>query len=318
MSVEIEPTELGFRRPFTAEVGEVLRIRNPNSMPVAFKVKTTAPKQYCVRPNSGRIEPDRVVEVTVLLQAMKQDPPADYKCRDKFLVQSVPITGDKEFQSIQNIWDGVEKTAVEERKIRVSFLPPEDPDALAPTITPARQSTTNGFDTTFDASPPAYASPHEVSRATTNGVAAAEEPFSPQKPDVTSSGSSAPIPLAASLASSSAGSTAAAAPSTTPRSSGITTTTANDKDATIAALTARLAEAEALMASLRKDGGLRQRKGLAATTTPGTSEKAAHPSDTTATQAQLKPTTRQGTEGVPVRVVALLCLICFLLAYFFF
>lgn len=28
-----------------------------------FKVKTTAPKQYCVRPNAGRIEPKSQVEV---------------------------------------------------------------------------------------------------------------------------------------------------------------------------------------------------------------------------------------------------------------
>jgi hypothetical protein len=36
----------------------------------------------------------------VLLQAMKAEPPADAKCRDKFLVQSVSITPDKEFSSI--------------------------------------------------------------------------------------------------------------------------------------------------------------------------------------------------------------------------
>lgn len=41
--------------------------------------------------------------VTVLLQAMKQDPPLDTKCRDKFLVQSVNISGDKEFTSVQQI-----------------------------------------------------------------------------------------------------------------------------------------------------------------------------------------------------------------------
>lgn len=28
---------------------------------------------------------------TVLLQAMKEDPPLDAKCRDKFLVQSAPV-----------------------------------------------------------------------------------------------------------------------------------------------------------------------------------------------------------------------------------
>jgi hypothetical protein len=34
---------------------------------------------------------------------MKQEPPADAKCRDKFLVQSVPVTADKEFTSITPI-----------------------------------------------------------------------------------------------------------------------------------------------------------------------------------------------------------------------
>lgn len=109
MSVEIDPLELGFRRPFTVEVANILKIRNPNKSPVAFKVKTTAPKQYCVRPNSGRIEPDHEVEVTVLLQAMKQDPPLDTKCRDKFLVQSVNISGDKEFTSVQQIVSAIKQ-----------------------------------------------------------------------------------------------------------------------------------------------------------------------------------------------------------------
>lgn len=40
---------------------------------------------------------------TVLLQAMKQDPPLDTKCKDKFLVQSVIISGDLEFSNVQTI-----------------------------------------------------------------------------------------------------------------------------------------------------------------------------------------------------------------------
>ena len=35
----------------------------------------------------------------VLLQAMKSEPPLDARCKDKFLVQSVAITGDKEFST---------------------------------------------------------------------------------------------------------------------------------------------------------------------------------------------------------------------------
>ena len=58
MSVDISPhTQLGFPRPLTQVVKKSLYVTNSNSQPVAFKVKTTAPKQYCVRPNSGRIEP---------------------------------------------------------------------------------------------------------------------------------------------------------------------------------------------------------------------------------------------------------------------
>lgn len=34
---------------------------------------------------------------------MKEDPPLDAKCRDKFLVQSVIITSDLEFSNVQTI-----------------------------------------------------------------------------------------------------------------------------------------------------------------------------------------------------------------------
>lgn len=39
----------------------------------------------------------------VLLQAMKEDPPPDAKCRDKFLVQSVLVTADKEFANVGSL-----------------------------------------------------------------------------------------------------------------------------------------------------------------------------------------------------------------------
>lgn len=38
-------------------------MKNPSSEPIIFKVKTTAPKQYCVKPNAGRIEPNSEIEV---------------------------------------------------------------------------------------------------------------------------------------------------------------------------------------------------------------------------------------------------------------
>ncbi|KAK0530622.1 phosphatidylinositol-binding protein scs2 [Tilletia horrida] len=127
MSVVLDPhVQLGFQRPLTQLVKRTLQVTNTNSQPVAFKVKTTAPKQYCVRPNSGRIEPGEKVEVQVLLQPMKEEPPTNQKCRDKFLVQSTLITPEREQYQLSELWGAIEKedkSAIHEQKIRCAYLP---------------------------------------------------------------------------------------------------------------------------------------------------------------------------------------------------
>ncbi|RUS13559.1 PapD-like protein [Endogone sp. FLAS-F59071] len=132
MSIELEPSnQLAFRRPLTVLIKEILRVKNNNSEPVAFKVKTTAPKQYCVRPNSGRIEPHSEVEVQVLLQPMREDPVLDFKCKDKFLVQSVAITPKTDSMSLQDLWTHAEKEDrghIRERKVKCIYLPAFGPD----------------------------------------------------------------------------------------------------------------------------------------------------------------------------------------------
>lgn len=42
--------------PFSDVVTSHLHLRNPTNDTVIFKVKTTAPRQYCVRPNSGVLQ----------------------------------------------------------------------------------------------------------------------------------------------------------------------------------------------------------------------------------------------------------------------
>jgi len=129
MSVSLNPAaSLGFRRPFTNLVKRSLTITNNNSQPVAFKVKTTAPKLYCVRPNSGRVEPWETVEVSVMLQALKEDPPLNSKCKDKFLIQSTIITPEKEALPVHAIWsspDVADEGKVHQQKLRVTYLPAE-------------------------------------------------------------------------------------------------------------------------------------------------------------------------------------------------
>ncbi|WOO79643.1 putative protein [Vanrija pseudolonga] len=130
MSVILSPpSQLGFPRPLTVVVKRSLFIHNPHSSPVAFKVKTTAPKQYCVRPNQGRVEPGENVEVQIVLQPLPADPPPHAKCKDKFLVQSAFISPDEEMHSLPELWATVEKgnkAAISEQKIRCIYLAAED------------------------------------------------------------------------------------------------------------------------------------------------------------------------------------------------
>ncbi|KAJ1981978.1 phosphatidylinositol-binding protein scs2 [Dimargaris verticillata] len=137
MSLVITPSNhLSFQRPFTGLTEDVLSLKNTTSSPIAFKVKTTAPKQYCVRPNSGRIEAGLELRVQVVLQPIQGDIPLNFKCKDKFLVQSVEVTPELETLSLNELWPAVEranKKLVREHKLRCVYLPPkvEEPESSA-------------------------------------------------------------------------------------------------------------------------------------------------------------------------------------------
>ncbi|KAK2739103.1 phosphatidylinositol-binding protein scs2 [Myotisia sp. PD_48] len=299
MSVDLEPAELTFRRPFNREVSQVLHLRNFNNDPIAFKVKTTAPKHYCVRPNSGRIEPGKHMEVQVLLQAMKSEPPLDAKCRDKFLVQSVAVPADKDFSSVSSIWQDVEKKSksqIQERKIRVVYLPPEGP-----------QQDTEGDRTHAeeDQSPPAYTSPNGAKYDTpaadrTLPIVDERTPQAPMLSEPTKNDRTSKISFEDNKPSTN---------STVPDSPGNPPSPEND-------LSSQLAEARAQIQSLKqqvsqKQNELRQRK------TPA-HEDEKFPSLPSGSLKQQQAPLPVAEGGVPLKAVAGLCLLSFLLAYIFF
>ncbi|KAG8693766.1 phosphatidylinositol-binding protein scs2, partial [Ceratobasidium sp. 394] len=123
MSVQLNPSkELGFNRPLTQIARRTLTITNYNLQPIVFKVKTTAPKHYCVRPNSGTVEPGGSTDVQVLMQAMREDPPLSDKCKDKFLVQSMILTPAMQSKPARDIWKFDEKEGaplIHQQKIKV-------------------------------------------------------------------------------------------------------------------------------------------------------------------------------------------------------
>merc|ERR1711997_615189 len=81
------PVELTFTGPFHQAVSSVMTLTNPSERKVCFKIKTTAPKRYCVKPNSGVIDPSDTVQIAVSLQPFDFDPTD--KNRHEFMVQSM-------------------------------------------------------------------------------------------------------------------------------------------------------------------------------------------------------------------------------------
>ena len=49
--------------PFHQAVSSTMTLTNPSERKVCFKIKTTAPKRYCVKPNSGVIDPREEVKI---------------------------------------------------------------------------------------------------------------------------------------------------------------------------------------------------------------------------------------------------------------
>ncbi|XP_039380656.1 vesicle-associated membrane protein-associated protein A isoform X1 [Mauremys reevesii] len=112
--------------PFTDVVTTNLKLRNPSDRKVCFKVKTTAPRRYCVRPNSGIIDPGSTVTVSVMLQPFDYDP--NEKSKHKFMVQTIfapPSTSDMEA-----VWKEAKPDDLMDSKLRCVFEMPNENDKL--------------------------------------------------------------------------------------------------------------------------------------------------------------------------------------------
>ncbi|EPX70742.1 MSP domain-containing protein [Schizosaccharomyces octosporus yFS286] len=128
MSVECK-NSIFFPRPLTQLVKRDFQLFNPSNVPIGFKVKTTAPKQYCVRPNGGRIEPQSSTSIQVILQPLDHEPAPNAKCRDKFLVQSAQLRPELEGVDISEIWNQVRREDIHERRIRCFYGDPSEEEA---------------------------------------------------------------------------------------------------------------------------------------------------------------------------------------------
>lgn len=87
--LKIEPKSvLHFKGPYTDVVTSYLTLTNPTDKRVCFKVKTTAPRRYCVRPNNGVVEPRSTTKIAVMLQPFDFENQPD-RSKHKFMIQTM-------------------------------------------------------------------------------------------------------------------------------------------------------------------------------------------------------------------------------------
>lgn len=121
--LQVDPeNELLFKGPFHLPSAAFMRLTNVTDKRVLFKIKTTVPKKYCVRPNSGVLYPSKYIDIVLSLQPFSYDPLEINK--HKFLVQSTQAPYDDDV-NMEEVWRTIEADKIIENKLRCIFEVPQ-------------------------------------------------------------------------------------------------------------------------------------------------------------------------------------------------
>jgi hypothetical protein len=131
MTLELIPnSDLIFKGPFNVVSITTLKLANSGNERLAYKIKTTAPKRYCVKPNSGYLEAHTTANIQVMLQPQAAGQPDD-RTKHKFMVQWVAVPNNYT-DDVDNFWKQDLKTLnVQDSKLKCVFAD-EQPAAVVP------------------------------------------------------------------------------------------------------------------------------------------------------------------------------------------
>ena len=116
---------------FNYENGELcgtIVLKNEDSRPISYKIKTTSPEKFRVRPSTGALSPGAQISVNVVLQPGYHIPGL---LRDKFLIMSIPIqVPDVTSQDLGDLWKQVSDKEVQQHRLRCSVAQVGQPDSV--------------------------------------------------------------------------------------------------------------------------------------------------------------------------------------------
>merc|ERR1712086_6098 len=132
--LEVTPPEL----QFSVKVGDYskrqMRLNNLGKVPIAYKIKTTNPKEYFVRPNQGVVQPKERAIIQVMMGKLSQLPKE--KCKGN-------IPAEDKFDWKKEVTEKTPNADISECRLRCVF---QVDDPAGPTTTspgPADKPTTS-------------------------------------------------------------------------------------------------------------------------------------------------------------------------------
>ncbi|XP_065578430.1 vesicle-associated membrane protein-associated protein B-like [Artemia franciscana] len=132
--IAVEPeNELRFKGPFNGPSTATMVISNKTEKRVCFKVKTTAPRKYCVKPTTGVLEANSSVTILVSLQPFDINDPAE-RGKHKFQVLSVAVP--EGMINLDNVWKEVAPEDIHDWKLKCILDLPPHVEGIVPKKSP--------------------------------------------------------------------------------------------------------------------------------------------------------------------------------------
>jgi len=108
------PSQLNFTLPLKNEQHILVQLHNPNTSSIHYRIKTTSPKRYCVRPNNGAIAAGADINVDFIAVAWDKSMKKPERT-EKFMIESLVVKVGENFEWRRD----VERRAEEVQRVKI-------------------------------------------------------------------------------------------------------------------------------------------------------------------------------------------------------